>query len=77
MKGLHLEFDEPISADDPRKDQLTDLVRYLRLSLSNQYCEFSISVPWSPINKKGTPTYGMDYDYVEIVKNVDFLLIKG
>lgn len=77
MKGLHLEFNEPISANDPKRAQLTDLVKYLKSSLSNQYNEFSMSVPWSPINKKGSATFGQDYDYVEIVKNVDFLLING
>ena len=76
INGLNLDFSEPIKRDDKKREQLTDLVKFLKENLFNQNAEFTVSLPWSPINKNGTATNGQDYDYVEIVKHADYLLIK-
>lgn len=77
IDGLNFDFNEPISKDDVKRQQLTDLIRYLKSNLASQNAEFSVTVPWSPINKGGTAANGQDYDYLEIVKEVDYLLVKG
>lgn len=76
INGLNFDFDEPIAKTDPKRDQLTNLVKLLSQRLFDQYIELSMTVPWSPINKNGTATNGQDYDYLEIVKHLDYVLIK-
>lgn len=76
VNGLHLNFHEPISRDDPKREQLTHLVKYLKQNLENQYAKLAISVPWSPINKNDTAANGQDYDYARIVHYADYVLVN-
>lgn len=75
--GVHLDFQHPIGQEDPKRGELTNLVKLLKQNLSNLSAKLAISVPWSPINKNDTATNGMNYDWRRIAQHADYLLVKS
>ncbi|KAI2807085.1 hypothetical protein BLOT_009047 [Blomia tropicalis] len=79
LDGINLYVDDPVDSNDPRAEQLTQLVQMVtdkfHAKLPKSIVVFN--VPYSPYNQKKMGVNGKNYQYEKIAQIVDRLFIMN